>query len=267
MGIYFANQEYNEIHVGGQEYDRLQASGAGFHSTGPAAGVARQVGSATRFGLNSPNPGGLAGHGGILYMAAWANDGRNAGLFTLNAATGVATRVGTANNFGVNPAEDVPGGLKSHGGVLYMVGDRTNALYSLNTTTGVATRIGSATNFGNSESSPSGLLSRNNVLYLIGRSQGISTLNTSTGVATRVAGISGASRVHGVALHKRIVYAIADGERALFTLNIATGAATRVGRAPAGFGVGENDPRGLESFGGKLLMVGNTLDALLEVGV
>ena len=64
-------------------------------------------------------------------------------LNTLNISTGVATRVGSSTAFGVS--ENIPSGLASHNGVLYMVGLSTRALYTLNTTTGVATRVGSST--------------------------------------------------------------------------------------------------------------------------
>ena len=265
-GIYLNGQEYDAIHVGGQEFDTLQAGGEEYHSADTLLpGVARQVGTAVAFGLSSPNPGGLTSHGGVLYMAAWASGGLNAGLHTVNATTGVATRIGTANNFGVTPIEDVPGGLASHNNVLYMVGDRTNALYTVNTTTGVATRVGSSSNFGISESAPRGMVSHGGTLYLAGASRGLSTLNTTTGVATRLRGFSGVGSIHGLASHNSTVYLLADTQEALFTLTIATGVATQVGTATR-FGVGERDPRGLTSHGGKLLMVGNTLDALLELG-
>ena len=58
-------------------------------------------------------------------------------LYTLNTTTGVATRVGSSSQFGVS--ENIPQGLASHNGVLYMVGATNDALYTLNTTTGVAT--------------------------------------------------------------------------------------------------------------------------------
>ena len=232
---------------------------------GPVLGAASRVGSANAFGLSSPNPGGLCAHNGALYMVAWISGGPGASLFTLNPTTGVATRVGNAVNFGLNPAEDVPGALASHGGVLYMVGDRTHNLYTVNTTTGVATRVGASTNFGINETGPTGLASLNGLLYLLGRSRGLSTLNTTTGVATVIAAVSGgAGSVHGLTAHGTTLYLLADTQRALFSINPRTAAATRVGRADA-FGVAENDPRGVASFDKRLLMVGNTLDALLEL--
>ena len=204
-------------------------------------------------------------HNGALYMAAWVSGGPGANLFTLNPATGVATRVGNAVNFGLNPAEDVPGALFSHGGTLFMLGDRTHALYSINTTTGVATRVGSATNFGIGETAPTGAASHLGVAYLLGRLTGLSTLNTATGVATVVTGIRGVGSTHAAASHGGAFLALGDSQDAVFDINPATGAATQVGAEAAGFGVGERRPRGLASFDKRLLMVGNQLDALFEI--
>ena len=152
-----------------------------------------------------------------------------------------------------------------------MIGDRTNALYSINTVTGVATRVGVSNNFGIAEASPGGLASYRGSLYMVGRTQGLSVLNTTSGAATDIdAALSGlgdgSALAHGLARHGEVVYAIADRTNALYSIDVSTGRGTRVGAAVA-FGVGETDPRALASHGGKLLMVGNTQDALYEINV
>ena len=265
MAIYRGGVEYTKVYRAGAEVSNLYRGGVEYFSSGPPLGGATRIGSAAAFGLASPNPGGMTPHNGALYMAAWVSGGPGANLFTLNPTTGVATRVGTATNFGLNPAEDVPGALFSHAGSLFMLGDRTHNLYTVNTTTGVATRVGTATNFGINETAPTGATSHLGVAYLLGRTRGLSTLNTATGVATVVAAFSGAASLHGAASHGGALLALADSQDALFGINPATAAATQVGSVAAGFGVGERQPRALASFDRKLLMVGNTLDALFEI--
>ena len=85
----------------------------------------------------------------------------SARLYVLNPATGIATPVGDAADFGVG--EDLPTGLTSHRGVLYLAGGWTAKLYTLDAETGIASPVGNEDEdvslFGVDEDAPTGLAS------------------------------------------------------------------------------------------------------------
>ena len=85
----------------------------------------------------------------------------SARLYVLNPTTGTASPVGNTPDFGVG--EDLPTGLTSHRGVLYMTGGWTAKLYTLDAETGMASPVGNddedVNQFGVDEDAPTGLAS------------------------------------------------------------------------------------------------------------
>ena len=158
--IYFGGVKYNAIHFGGAGvHQALRRCGAEHHSGGVALGGARRVGTLHHLRLDRPEPRRAdRAQRHALHGRVGRTTGRNAGLFSVNTTDrrGPPVWGRRPTTLGSTRQRDVPGALASHGGVLYMVGDRNNALYTVNATTGVATRVGSATAFGNSETTPGG---------------------------------------------------------------------------------------------------------------
>ena len=185
---------------------------------------ARRIGTATQFGVNERDPGGLASDGNNLYMV-----GSNRRRYTLDTTTGVASNPGISS-FGVSSTNNPSAlawhdstlylalrnklytlnaaggaalvgtmresmyGLASLGGTLYGVSlssSGSRGLYSIDTSDATATRIGSATDFGVGEQSPAGLASDGATLYMAGQTNNrLYALDTTTGVATPLSSAS-----------------------------------------------------------------------------
>ncbi len=226
-------------------------------------GFARHVGSVgPGFNVDEFDPGGLASHGGQLYLIGLS------GFYTLDPETGVTVRIGSGRfNIGVGGFD--PGGLVSHNGTLYMVGtDGETRLYTLDPGTGTAEQVGAADQFNVGESDPNGLASHNGMLYMVGaRNDALYTLNPETGIASQVgpAGFNvGESSPGGLASHNGVLYMVGSNGDALYTLNPRTGIASQVGAADQ-FNIGESVPSGLTSHNGILYMVGADADTLYQL--
>ena len=145
--------------------------------------------------------GGVASHGGELYVTATGAAGR---LYRVDPDALTGIQVGD-DDFG-SVGETSPVGIASHGSpaVLHMLGNDNNALYTVNTTTGMAARVGDADDFGVDETSPAGLASHDGSLRMTGTGDNaLYTLDTATGEATRIGSVDdfgvGESSVKGVA--------------------------------------------------------------------
>ena len=196
-------------------------------------GIATIVGS----GLGTGEAGGLASHGGILYLVDSISDS----LYTVNVNTGIATIVGSGLGTGIT----APRGLASHGGILYLVNSSiSDSLHTVNINTGIATIVGSG--LGTDITAPAGLASHGGILYLVDRSTGtdgtLATVNVATGIATDFPNALGISP-RGLVSHGGILYTVSTGR--LYTVNVNTGIATTLGGSPLGTG----EAGGLASHG------------------
>ena len=140
-------------------------------------GEALGRGSVSTTPLSAPDPGNLSGllnsHStqtpdstNPLYSVS---SNGNGSLYNLGINGSRATLVETTN-FGLSTREDRPKGIAwrdtSDGGILYMVGDRTDSLYTLDKTTGEATLLGALS--GPTIAQHRGLDWIDNKLYMLG---------------------------------------------------------------------------------------------------
>ena len=180
------------------------------------------------------SPGGLASHGGILYVVNGANPTQ---LYTVDVTTGIATSL--PNNTGIQN----PTGLASHGGILYMVNGVNARLHTVDVTTGIATAffnlIGTA--------APRGLASHGGILYMVDDGENrLYTVDVTTGSATSLPNNFGAGAwtPGGLASHGGVLYVVDQGHDRLYTVDVTTGIATALPNV-----TGVTGPGGLASHG------------------
>ena len=135
---------------------------------------------------------------------------------------------------------------------MYLTASGPGRLFKADFDAGAAIQIGADDFGGIGETTPTGVVSHNNKLYMVGT--GTDTLyeiNTQTGTANAVgtaiafnAPDGGETDPTGLASHNNNLYMTGNSQNRLYTLNTTTGEATPVG-ATTGFNTSENTPTGI----------------------
>ena len=228
--------------------------------------LSTSTGFATTIGSTKSNKNivGMTSDSGTLYVA----DTHGNRLYIVDTSDGTYAQVGSSSF-----SEDVPEGLASHKGIMYMVG--SGKLYTVSTSTGVITHVGTNSMLG---SNTRGMSSDGDNLYALNVSNGnIYSINTDTAAAVDTGydiGLTnrwgftvtpGLITKLGVTPHAATsmdgkVYVTASG-RQLKTLDINACEVADIGT----WSGGENAAYGLAGIDGTLYMTGYNYDRLYSL--
>ena len=272
MGIYRNGQEYTKVYRGGMEQNGILFAGEQYLAAPEPSlkGVATRIGTLT--GLSGA--GGMASHGGTLYLAGQAFFGRVAlgRFYTVDPETAALTRVGNLNNFGAG--FNNPTGLVSHNGTLYIIGTN-DFLFELNATTGQASNPGGRViDVSRQDNNPRGLASglfpgtpllviymagaqKRALFYLSPPSTAVTRIGSATEFGLEIDTIAGMT-FHDGKLHLLggITQADFNIHYSLFEVDRTTGVATKVGTS-TNLGVAAfNSAESLASHDGTLYATG-----------
>ena len=211
-------------------------------------GAVVRLGTSDGYGVSETNAKGCDGDGTNLFITG--------GQRRLIKITDLANATGEFASVIIGPTGSVPQSLAWHDGSFYCSVNASGDffLYRVDppfTATTATTYIGEPGQPINS------LLSDGTTLYGIrGSSFEFYSINITTGALTELGTVSGVSALQGSFIFEDTIYALSNGDDALFELDDSY-AGTQVGSFTL-FNVSENNPRGGGALGEERYMVGRT---------